>query len=127
MLAKSQNEHATEYQTMMCMYFLACGTSCSHFDILNHAGTTLSYTQAVSKLRKLGTERLASMLALVHTQPCMIVWDNLNIAVKVGEQCHNTMDGEWWCSGTTADLLVAPKSQEVGGSNPPQDHCRTTC
>ena len=73
------------------------------FDVLNHAGITLSYTQAVSKLRKLGAERLARMLVLVHTQPCMIIWDNLNIAFKVGEQCHNSMDH--FDNGTTATLI----------------------
>ena len=56
MLAKSQNEHSTEYQMTMCMYCLACGMSSSLCDVLNHAGITLSYTQAVSKLRKLGAE-----------------------------------------------------------------------
>ena len=34
--------------------------------------------------------------------------------------------GEWWCSGTTAHLLVH-QSQDDGGLNPPQDHHRTTC
>ena len=68
MLAKSQNEHATEYQTMMCMYSLASGTSCSLFNVLNHAGITLSYTQAVSKLRKLSAEQLGRTLLLVRTQ-----------------------------------------------------------
>lgn len=103
MLAKSQNEHSTEYQMTMCMYFLACGTSHSLFDILNHAGITLSYTQAVSKLRKLGAERLARTLVLVRTQPCMIIWDNLNIAFKVGEQRHNSMDH--FDNGTMATLI----------------------
>ncbi|KAF9472425.1 hypothetical protein BDN70DRAFT_900544 [Pholiota conissans] len=43
----------------MCMYLLACGTSRSLFDDLNHAGITLSYTQAILKLKQLGEERLA--------------------------------------------------------------------
>ena len=40
------------------MYLLACGTSCSLFDVLNHAGITLLYTQAIGKLKQLSEERL---------------------------------------------------------------------
>ncbi|KAF9474637.1 hypothetical protein BDN70DRAFT_936502 [Pholiota conissans] len=58
MLAKSRNEHATEFQTTMGMYFLASGTSKALFDALNHAGFTLSYTQSIHKLKRLGEERL---------------------------------------------------------------------
>ena len=86
MLAKSRNDHATEFQTTMCMYFLACGTSRSVFDVLNHAGISLSYTQAISKLKKLGLERLEEMRQIAHTCAFMVIWDNLNIAFKVSEQ-----------------------------------------
>ena len=61
-LAKSRNDHATDFQTTMCLYLLACGTSRSLFDVLNHAGITLSYTQAVWRLKKLGEERLAQTI-----------------------------------------------------------------
>jgi len=67
MLVKSCNDHASEFQMTMCMYFLACGVSRSLFDVLNHAGLTLSYMQAIAKLKQLGVERLEEM----HTISCM--------------------------------------------------------
>lgn len=87
----------------MCMYFLACGTSRSIFDVLNHAGITLSYTQAIEKLKRLGQERLQKMNKLARTQAFMIIWDNLNIAFKVSEQRHDSKDH--FDNGTTATLV----------------------
>jgi hypothetical protein len=103
MLAKSRNEHATQFQTTMGMYFLASGTSKGLFDALNHAGLTLSYTQAIHKLKKLGDERLEETRKVARTKPFMLVWDNLNIAFKVSEQRHNAKDH--FDNGTTATLV----------------------
>ncbi len=79
-------------QTTMCMYFLACGTSRSLFDVLNHAGISLSYTQAILKLKKLGEERLQMTRKIARTRPFMLIWDNLNIAFKVSEQRQDSKD-----------------------------------
>ena len=54
----------------MGMYFLACGTSRSLFNVLNHAGIALSYTQAISKLKRLSKERLTEMTSASATFPC---------------------------------------------------------
>jgi hypothetical protein len=103
MLVKSRNNHASEFQMTTCMYFLACGASWSLFDVLNHAGLTLSYTQAVAKLKQLGAERLEEIHAVSHTQAIMIVWDNLNIAFNVTEQRHDSK--AHFDNGTTATLI----------------------
>lgn len=103
MLAKSRNEHATDFQTPMCMYLLACGVSKSLFNVLNHAGITLSYTQAMQKLRALGEERLALVRKIATTHTFMIIWDNLNIAQRVAEQRQDSKDR--FDSGTTATLV----------------------
>ncbi|KAG6834995.1 hypothetical protein H0H93_005717 [Arthromyces matolae] len=103
MLAKARHNHATEFQTTTCMYFLACGTSRSLFDVLNHAGITLSYTQAVSRLKQLGQERLMHMRTMVRNTACMLIWDNLNFAYRVNEQRHNNKDH--FDNGTTATLM----------------------
>ena len=102
-LAKSRNDHATDFQTTMCLYLLACGTSRSLFDVLNHAGITLSYTQAVRRLKKLGEERLAQTQKIARTQAFMIIWDNLNIAFRVSEQRDDSKDH--FDNGTTATLV----------------------
>ena len=87
----------------MCLYLLACGTSRSLFDVLNHAGITLSYTQAVTKLKKLREERLALTQKIARTRAFMIIWDNLNIAFRVSEQRHDSKDH--FDNGTTATLV----------------------
>lgn len=103
MLAKARNDHASDFPTTMCMYFLACGTSHSVFDVLNHAGVTLSYTQAVAKIKQLGRERLTMMREIARSRAFMVIWDNLNIAFKVSEQRHDAKDH--FDNGTTATLL----------------------
>ena len=107
MLAKSRNEHATEFQMSMGMYFLACGTSRSMFNItfnvLNHAGITLSYPQAISKLKQLSEEQLTQTRNIAKTEAFMLIWDNLNIAFKVSEQRHDSKDH--FDNGTTATLV----------------------
>ena len=103
MLAKARNDHASDFPTTMCMYFLACGTSRSVFDVLNHAGVTLSYTQAVAKIKQLGRERLTMMREIARSRAFMVIWDNLNIAFRVSEQRHNPKDH--FDNGTTATLL----------------------
>jgi len=87
----------------MCIYLLACGASRTQFDVLNHAGFTLSYTAAVRKIKALGQERLLEIIGLTGTRAFMIIWDNLNIAFRVGEQWKASKDH--FDNGTTANLI----------------------
>ncbi|KAF9537135.1 hypothetical protein CPC08DRAFT_552826 [Agrocybe pediades] len=103
MLIKSRNEHATSFQTPMAIYLLACGTSRSLFHVLNHSGFTISYTQAVLKLRQLGEERNSLSKETVRKNACMLIWDNLNIALKVAQQRDDSKDS--YENGTTATLV----------------------
>ncbi|KAF4621748.1 hypothetical protein D9613_012152 [Agrocybe pediades] len=103
MLIKSRNEHATSFQTPMAIYLLAYGTSRSLFSVLNHAGFTISYTQAVLKLRQLGEERNLLSKETVREHVCMLVWDNLNIALKVAQQRDDNKDS--YENGMTATLI----------------------
>ena len=85
MLAKARNDHATEFRTSMGMYFFACGTSRSLFDVLDHVGITLSYRQGISKLKRLSEKRLTETRKTAKSKAFMLPWDNLNIAFKVSE------------------------------------------
>ncbi|KAJ6530899.1 hypothetical protein B0H10DRAFT_1967806, partial [Mycena sp. CBHHK59/15] len=71
----ARNERANEFQEIMGTYFLACSTPRRQFEFW-----------------------------LMQEKACMIVWDNLNIAFKVGEQRHNSKDT--FENGTTATLIV---------------------
>ncbi|KAJ6572357.1 hypothetical protein B0H10DRAFT_1740381, partial [Mycena sp. CBHHK59/15] len=104
MLAQARNERANEFQEIMGTYFLACSTPRRQFDVLAHAGLTVSYSKAINNLKSLSAEGLARLRRMVQEKACMIVWDNLNIAFKVGEQRHNSKDT--FENGTTATLIV---------------------
>ncbi|KAF4590201.1 hypothetical protein EYR40_009400 [Pleurotus pulmonarius] len=103
MLAQTRNEKSSHFQTTMCLYLLACGASRTQFDILNHAGFSLSYPSAIQKIKDLGQSKLRQIVQIAHSRPCMIIWDNLNIAFRVGEQRKASKDH--FDNGTTATLV----------------------
>lgn len=103
LLAQTRNQHSSEFQTTVCIYLLACGASKSQFQVLNHAGFSLSYTSAIRKIKELAQERLEKILGIARTRAFMIIWDNLNIAFRVGEQRKNSKDH--FDNGTTATLV----------------------
>ena len=103
MLAQTRNQHSSEFQTTICIYLLACGASRSQFDILSHAGFSLSYRSTIRKIKNLGQERMAKILGIAKTKAFMIIWDNLNIAFRVGEQRIASKDH--FDNGTTATLI----------------------
>ncbi|KAJ6608162.1 hypothetical protein B0H10DRAFT_2303514, partial [Mycena sp. CBHHK59/15] len=95
MLAQSQNERANQFQEIMGTYFLACSTPRRQFDVLAHAGLTVSYSKAINDLKGLSVVMGNRGSKCVHQTAthgaCMIVWDNLNIAFKVSEQRHDSI------------------------------------
>src|ERR1700677_4241979 len=103
MLVQTHNEQSSEFQMTMCIYLLACSASRTQFDVLNHAGFTLSYSSAIGKIEALGQERLVEIIGLVHEHVFMIIWDNLNIAFQVSEQRMASKDHFY--NGTTATLI----------------------
>ncbi|KAF6748291.1 hypothetical protein DFP72DRAFT_1146557 [Ephemerocybe angulata] len=99
-IAQMRNERASTFQ-IVGLY--ACGAPRSLFEVLNHAGFTLSYGSAILKLKQLSRERLELMRDIVRTQPCMLVYDNVNIAFRVNEQRETSKDH--FDNGTTATLI----------------------
>jgi hypothetical protein len=61
MLAQAQNERANGFQEIMGTYFLACSTPRRQFDVLAHAGLTVSYSKAISDLKGLSAKGLARL------------------------------------------------------------------
>jgi hypothetical protein len=103
MLAQTHNQLSSEFQINTCIWLLACGTSRAQWEVWNHSGFTLSYRSAVRKIKELGQEQLTKILGIARTKAFMIIWDNLNIAFRVGEQRKGSTDH--FDNGTTATLI----------------------
>ncbi|TEB27829.1 hypothetical protein FA13DRAFT_1877613 [Coprinellus micaceus] len=102
-LAQCRNEKSSQIQTVTGIFLFACGASKALFDVLNHSGFCLSYTQTIEKLKDLSNERLELIRDLVRRRVCLIVYDNVNIAFRVGEQTQDSKDH--FDNGTTATLI----------------------
>jgi hypothetical protein len=103
MLAQCYGERFNHFQIVMGLYHLACGTPTRQFDVLAHAGLTVSYRVALKYLRQMSEESRQQAIEMAHTEGGDIVWDNINIANKVAEQRIGRTDS--FESGTTATFL----------------------
>ncbi|PBK71025.1 hypothetical protein ARMSODRAFT_987944 [Armillaria solidipes] len=103
MLAQVRNEHSSTFQVVMCVYLLACGAMHSQFNVLNHAGMTLSYRSAVCKIKNLSEEQCHCLVEIVHHMAFMIIWDNLNFAFHAAQQRADSKDH--FDNRTTATLV----------------------
>ncbi|KAF6757718.1 hypothetical protein DFP72DRAFT_753328, partial [Ephemerocybe angulata] len=81
-LAQCRNEKSSEVQTITGIFLFACGVPRTMYDVLNHAGFCLSYTQTVMKMKGLAAERLELTCKFVREHPCQVVYDNVNIAFR---------------------------------------------
>ena len=102
-IAQTQNDRASEFQLVNCIYLLACGASHSLSDVLNHAGFTLSYSLAMKKIKELGKEQIAKACRVVCEEACLTVWDNVNIAYRKAEQQIDSKDH--FNNGTTFTII----------------------
>nr|GAT48060.1 predicted protein [Mycena chlorophos] len=105
MLCYSQNEKASSMRLTMSIFLLASSASRALFDVLHHAGICMSYTSTLEKTGQMGKERLQTILRIVETSVILIIWDNINIAFKVGQQRADAKDH--FDNGTTASMLKA--------------------
>ena len=83
-------------------YLLACSASRTQFDILNHAGFTLSYIVTIHKIKDLGQKKLLEIVGLIVQQAFLIIC--LNIAFCVGEEC--TVSKDHFDNGTTMTVIL---------------------
>ncbi|KIJ42067.1 hypothetical protein M422DRAFT_171500 [Sphaerobolus stellatus SS14] len=104
MLAFTRKEKASNLQLVIGLYLLASGARKNLVDVLAHAGLTLSYRSIIRQVKNLSEEATANIVRIFREQMCGIVWDNLNIAFRVGEQRTNNQDH--FDNGTTATLLT---------------------
>ncbi|KIO18601.1 hypothetical protein M407DRAFT_31739 [Tulasnella calospora MUT 4182] len=97
MMGQASSERNNEFQTLMGLYLLACGTPRRQFDVLAHAGLTVSYSTALTHLKQLSEEGMKQAVSIMHTEACAIVWDNLNtyavakIMAKLGRNVQGSI------------------------------------
>ena len=70
----------------------------------------LSYTATIHKIKDLGQERLLEIVGLVGRQAFLIIWDNLNIAFHVEEQCKGSVRGTPVISHVPLSFPIFPVS-----------------
>ncbi|KAE9393457.1 hypothetical protein BT96DRAFT_959055 [Gymnopus androsaceus JB14] len=103
MVSILRSQKANNFQAVISMFLIGCGSAKREMEVLAHAGLCLSYTATMKHLRALSAEATAKYRAVIRSCMCSIVWDNLNIAFRVGEQRLNS--GNHFDNGTTATLL----------------------
>jgi hypothetical protein len=104
MIACTHSENSNEYQIGMAFFLLASGSSRAEFDVLQHAGLCTSYPTALNNLKKLSKERLEFIVQITRTRAWMLLWDNINMAFRVGEQ--RLSNRSTFENGTTSTLVV---------------------
>ena len=103
MVSILRSQKANNFQAVISMFLIGSGSAKREMEVLAHAGLCLSYTATMKHLRTLSTEATAKYCAVIRSCMCSIVWDNLNIAFRVGEQRFDSHDH--FDNGTTAMLL----------------------
>lgn len=106
MLAQARSERANALQVVLSFWLLASGASKAIFDVLSHAGLSVSYSTAVRRLKTLADERLRHIRSLVKETPFLISWDNLCLRYDVSEQREDNKSK--FLSGTTSSIIELP-------------------
>ncbi|EIM79072.1 uncharacterized protein STEHIDRAFT_164029 [Stereum hirsutum FP-91666 SS1] len=104
MLSVVRNECANDFQAVMGLFLLASGTSKRELEVLAHAGICISYSSVLRHVKKLSEEGTKYYIKVMENGMCMLVWDNINIAVRVGEQRIHSVNH--FDNGTTATLII---------------------
>lgn len=103
MMGILQSQRATDFHVTLGLFLLGSGASKREIEVLAHAGICISYTSVLRHVKKLSEEGVKKFKEAIGESACMIVWDNLNIAFRVGQQRLNSMDH--FDNGTTATLI----------------------
>lgn len=103
MLAQARSERANAFQVVLGFWLIASGASKALFDVLSHAGLSVSYSTAVAKLKMLADDRIRQIRSLVKDRPFLINWDNLCLRYDVSEQ--REANKSRFISGTTASII----------------------
>ncbi|KAI0309562.1 hypothetical protein OF83DRAFT_1179482, partial [Amylostereum chailletii] len=86
MLAVLHSKRATNFQVTLGLFLLASGAAKREIEVLAHAGLSVSYSQVLRHVKALSKEGKAALVQVVQDGMVGIVWDNVNIPFRVGEQ-----------------------------------------
>ncbi|KAI0319421.1 hypothetical protein OF83DRAFT_1055018 [Amylostereum chailletii] len=103
MLAVLRSKRATNLQVTLGLFLLASGAAKREIEVLARAGLSVSYSQVLRHLKALSKERKTALVQAVQHGMVGIVWDNVNIPFRVGEQ--RFANKNHFDNGTTATIL----------------------
>lgn len=103
MMGILQSTRATDFHITLGLFLLGSGASKREIEVLAHAGICISYSAILKHVRRLSEEGTRKFKEAIGESACMIVWDNLNIAFRVGEQRLQSKDH--FDNGTTSTLI----------------------
>ncbi|KAJ7430322.1 hypothetical protein B0H11DRAFT_1764586 [Mycena galericulata] len=98
-----RSQKANNFQLVIGLFLLGSGASKREMEVLAHAGLSISYSSITSHIHSLSAEGMVRVRELVRSCMCQIVWDNLNIAFRVGAErlaAKNHFD-----NGTTSTVI----------------------
>ncbi|KAK0435753.1 hypothetical protein EV421DRAFT_1716489 [Armillaria borealis] len=104
MISILRSQKANNFQLTMGLFLFGSGAAKREIAVLAHAGLCVSYTSILDHIKKMSNEGMKEQMGVIQECMCSIVWDNLNIPFRVGEQRFGSKDH--FDNGTTATLLV---------------------
>jgi hypothetical protein len=113
MMGILQSQKLSDFHIVLGLYLVASGASKREVEVMAHAGICLSYSQILQYINQLSAEGEKHFCKVIHLILCGIVWDNLNIAFKIGEQWLRS--AAHFDNGTTATLI--PIYDPITGQN----------
>ncbi|KAK0224515.1 hypothetical protein EDD85DRAFT_914111 [Armillaria nabsnona] len=104
MISILRSQKANNFQLTMGLLLFGSGAAKWEIAVLAHAGLCVSHASILDHVRKMSDEGRNEQMNVLQECMCSIVWDNLNIPFRIGEQRFNSKDH--FDNGTTATLIV---------------------
>ncbi|KAF9555720.1 hypothetical protein EC968_008657, partial [Mortierella alpina] len=111
MLIFLRNRQANYFQLLMGLFLYSNGTARSVISVFNKACVAVSHQTILKANEALSNDSSAKAREVAITKPFVIVYDNINIAFRKGDQRIHNQDS--FDNGTTATLIVSDVHAEV--------------
>ncbi|KAG0316903.1 hypothetical protein BG000_004689, partial [Podila horticola] len=123
---KSWNKQANFLQGVFGLYFYSQGASKSLISVIQKAGLCNSFDWIMEGLDHMSNAHMAKIQSIVldKKQPFMVVYDNINIALRRYNQ--RIMNQDSFENGTTATVILTSEMPNVERTQDPTRHLRAS-